>query len=147
MNFDEFDQAVADALTGIIIGGHARLVGLAEVPTGGGWAGDAGSSPFTPYLIVWPTDTDRDAQMLADPHAIYDGEWVIKGVSTLATQAKQFAGAAVDALIAAPPVAPDGINIVRLRHVGTSGPYPDHDVVPELHVAAATVAIRLSKEN
>lgn len=146
MNFHLFDQAIVDALTDLPIGGHVRPVGLAEVPATGSWSGEAGSSPFTPYLVVWPGDTDRDPQMLADPHAIYDGEWRINGVSTVPSQAKEFAGAAAAELIANPPVAPAGIRIVRLRHPGTRGPYPDTDVVPELYVASALVAIRIAKE-
>jgi hypothetical protein len=33
--------------------------------------------------------------------------------------------------------------ITRVRHITTRGPYPDRATVPELYVAAATVAIRV----
>lgn len=142
MDFDLLDQAIVDHLDGHTIGGHARPAGLTKVPDGAGWQGEPGKSAFKPYLWIDPTDIDRDAVYLDRPHAVYDGEWVIKGVSTVPGEAKQLAGGAAARLLN-PPAAPAGMTITRVRHVGTRGPYPDRDTVPELYVAAATVAIRI----
>jgi hypothetical protein len=143
VDFDLLDQAIVDHLDGHTIDGHPRPAGLTDVPDGAGWQGEPGSSAFTPYLWVDPTDIDRDAVYLDRPHAVYDGEWVVKGVSTVPGQAKKLAGGAVARLNDETLTAPAGMAITRVRHITTRGPYPDRDTVPELYVAAATVAIRV----
>lgn len=143
MTFAAFDQVLVDHLDGLIVGGFSRPCGYVDVPTGAGWQGEPGSSPFADYLTVWPTDSDREPLLLIDPHRYLEAPWVIKAVSIDPTAAKTLGDAARAALITPDLTPPAGLAINWTRISGLRGPYPDHDTVPELHVVAMTFTARV----
>lgn len=143
MSLDLLDAALVDLLDDTVVGGHPRPCGYVDVPTGAGWQGEPGSSAFAPYLTVWPTDSDRRALLLTDPHRYLDVNWVVKAVDIDPTAAKTLAAAARTALIDSPIDPPSGLAINWTRISGPRGPYPDQNTVPPLHVVALTVVARI----
>ncbi len=147
MDLSGLDLAIVDHLDQIVVGGYPRPAELAKVPKSGGWEDwDAPAGPFTPYLTVWPASAERVPLLLARPNAFVDAEWTIKGASLVPAEAKRLVDAARDRLLHVPVTPPAGLAIVMVRHVSTSGPYPDHDTVPELYVATTTVAMQIQTQ-
>lgn len=147
MNLADLDAAIVAHVHNITVDGFPRPAELADVPAGAGWQGEPGSSAFAPYLRVDPTDANRRDLRLANPHSLHLCEWVVKGVSVTAREAKAITDAARTALTESSlSGVPSGLVITMTRHVGTSGPYRDDDTIPELFVSACTVEMAVYKE-
>lgn len=110
-------------------------VGDARMPTGAGWQGGAGQSPFVTYLVLYPINSLRQGPEapLSDRNAAPQWGYQVTSVGRDRRSAETASDIAAAALLAGPPLdLGDGRSPVQLIHTSTAGVDVDESVSPPL---------------